>query len=97
MNSPEFETVRKRIELTKRQEAKHCFMAEYFLCARISEIISRKCPSDITTTPRGLTGKDVEQKVFMLGREKHDIVVFIVRAAKRDGKVRKWLARLVQF
>ena len=88
MDLPEVKIVRHRIELAKKPEAKYCFMAEYLLCARISEIVSKRCPSDITTTPRGLTGKDVKQTVFRLGKEKHDIIVFTVRTAKRDGKER---------
>lgn len=89
MELPEVEIVRHRIELTYEKEAKFCLMAEYLFCARISEVIGRKCPSDVTTTPRGLTGKDAKQQVFQLGKEKHDVAVFTVRTAKRQGTVRK--------
>lgn len=86
---PAVETVRHRIELTYEKEAKFCLMAEYLFCARISEVIGRKCPSDVTTTPRGLTGKDAKQTVFRLGKEKYDVAVFTVRTAKRQGTERK--------
>jgi len=86
---PEVETVRKRIELATKREAKFCFMAEYLFCARISEIVGRKCFSDVTTEARGITGKDAKQIVFKQGKEKHDAVVFTIRTAKRGGKERK--------
>jgi len=71
------------------KEAKFCLMAEYLFCARISEIIGRKCPSDSHTTARGITGRNVEQKVFKLGEKNYDVAVFTVRTAKRGGKERK--------
>jgi hypothetical protein len=86
---PKVETVRHRIELAQKLEAKFCFMAEYLFCARISEIIGRKCPSDTSTTPRGITGRDVKQAVFKRGKKKYDVAVFTVRTAKRGGKERK--------
>lgn len=89
MELPKVETIRQRIELAQEKEAKFCFMAEYLFCARISEIIGRKCPSDLTTTPRGITGKDVTQTVYKIGKQKFDVIVFTVRTAKRGGKERK--------
>jgi hypothetical protein len=89
MELPKVETIRNRIELTQSPEAKFCLMAEYLFCARISEIIGRKCPSDLTTTPRGITGKDVQQTAFKIGKQKYDVAVFTVRTAKRGGKERK--------
>jgi integrase len=86
---PEVETVRKRIESAAKEEAKFCFMAEYLFCARISEIIGRKCPSDRSTTARGITGRDVNQAVFKIGEKKYDVIVFTVRTSKRQGTVRK--------
>ena len=65
-------------------------MLEYLSCARISEIIAKKCPSDKTTTARGPTGRDVKRAIF---REKdgtkHDVVVFTIKTAKRHGKERQ--------
>lgn len=89
MDLPEFKTVRRRIETATKDEVKYCFMAEYLFCARISEIIGRKCPSDLTTEARGIKGKDAQQTIVRLGKEKHDAVVFTVRTAKRGGKERK--------
>lgn len=86
---PEFQTIRERIENAKDEEAKFCFMAEYLFCARISEIIGRKSPSDVTTTARGITGNDARQTVFKFQNKYHDIVVFTVRTAKRHGKERE--------
>jgi len=86
---PEVETVRRRIELARKPEAKFCFMAEYLFCARISEIIGRKCPSDKSTTARGITGRDITQAVFKRGKKKYDAAVFKVRTSKRQGTVRK--------
>ena len=88
MNIPEVETIRKRIANTRDMETRMCFTAEYLCCARISEIIGRKCPSDITTHARGFTGKDVKLTTFRQGKEPVDAVVFTVRTAKRGGKER---------
>ena len=89
MDLPEVMTIRRRIELAQKREAKFCFMAEYLFCARISEIIGCKCPSDVSTEARGITGQDAKQTVVSFGNEKHDTVVFTVRTAKRQGKERK--------
>jgi len=79
---PEFQTVRNRITRTKDQEAKFCFMAEYLFCARISEIVGRKSPSDVTTTARGITGEDAKQTIFKFQNKFYDVAVFTVRTAK---------------
>ena len=86
---PPFATIRQRIESTKEEETKFCFMAEYLFCARISEIIGRCSPSDVTTEARGICGKDAKQTIFKFRNEYFDIVVFTVRTAKRHGKIRK--------
>ena len=89
MSLPEVTEIRSRIQKTNKLQAKYCFMAEYLFCARISEIIGRKCPSDVTTTARELTGNDAKQTVVRVGSEKYDAVIFTVRTAKRYGKERK--------
>ena len=63
LDLPEFETVRRRIELAKKEDARFCFMAEYLFCARISEVVGLRHPSDITTTARGITGKAAKKTV----------------------------------
>ena len=89
MSFPEVTEIRSRIQKTNKLQAKYCFIAEYLFCARISEIIGRKCPSDVTTTARELTGNDAKQTVVRVGSEKYDAVIFTVRTAKRYGKERK--------
>jgi hypothetical protein len=64
-------------------------MAEYLFCARISEIVGKRYPSDITTKARGITGFDAKQHVVKVGLERYDAVVFTVKTAKRHGKIRK--------
>lgn len=86
---PHFDLVRQRIAKVKDEETKFCFMAEYLFCARISEIVGRCSPSDITTEARGITGKDAKQTIFKFRNKYHDIIVFTVRTAKRHGKIRK--------
>jgi len=85
---PETKLVRKQILKATPSEAKFGLMAEYLFCARACEIVARKCPSDISTTPRGLTGKDVKLDTYSIADQKYDVVIFTLRTAKRDGKVR---------
>ena len=89
---PEVETVRKRIEKAKNEEAKFCLMAAYLFCARASEIIGATNHYDVShgqTVAHGPTGKDVKLETFELGDIKTEVAVFSVRTAKRDGKIRK--------
>jgi len=89
---PEVETVRKRIESAKKEEAKFCLMAAYLFCARASEIIGATNRYDLKhnqTVARGPTGKDVKLETFELGDIKTEAAIFTVRTAKRDGKIRK--------
>jgi hypothetical protein len=86
---PEVNLIRQRIDSIKDEQLRFCFMAEYLFCARISEIIGRVSPSDITTEARGITGGDVKQTLFKFRNEYYDVIVFTVRTAKRHGKIRK--------
>ena len=86
---PPFDTIRQRIEKTREEETRFCFMAEYLFCARVSEVIGRCSPSDVTTEARGITGKDAYTTRFKFRNDLFDIVVFTVRTAKRNGKIRK--------
>lgn len=89
---PEVNTVRQRIETATKEEAKFCLMAAYLFCARVSEIIGSTNTYDTShnqTLARGPTGNDVKLETFELGDIKTEAVVFTVRTAKRDGKIRK--------
>ena len=89
---PEVETVRKRIETAAKKEAKFCLMSAYLFCARASEIIGITNSYDVIhgqTIARGPTGQDVKIETFELGDIKTEAVVFTIRTAKRDGKIRK--------
>ncbi|MDG6222311.1 MAG: hypothetical protein QCH99_03515 [Candidatus Bathyarchaeota archaeon] len=92
LSLPEVETVRKRIETTRKKEAKFCLMAAYLFCARASEIVGTTNSYDVShnqTLARGPTGKDVKIENFEVGDIKTQAAVFTVRTAKRDGKIRK--------
>jgi integrase len=89
---PEVETVRKRIETAAKKEAKFCLMSAYLFCARASEIIGITNSYDVIhgqTIARGPTGQDVKIETFELGDIKTEAIVFTIRTAKRDGKIRK--------
>jgi integrase len=89
LDLPEVETIRRRIQLAKPKEAKYCLMIEYLCCARISEIIGEKCPSDATTNARGISGQDIKQTVVRVNNQNYDAVVLTIKTAKRHGEIRK--------
>ena len=86
---PDVNIIRKRIQMASPKEAKYSLMAAYLFCARVSEIVGTKCPSDVGTTPRGVTGASLEYDTVALGEQEIEAAVFTVRTAKRDGKIRK--------
>ena len=89
---PEVDSIRKRIEMAPKKEAKFCLMAAYLFCARVSEIIgitNRYDETNNQTIARGPTGKDVKIVTFKLGDIKTEAAIFTIRTAKRDGKIRK--------
>ena len=89
---PEVETVRKRIEIATKKEAKFCLMAAYLFCARASEIVGATNKYDVKnnqTIARGPSGNDVKLETFEMGDIKTQAAIFTVRTAKRDGKIRK--------
>jgi hypothetical protein len=89
---PEVETVRQRIEMAAKKEAKFCLMAAYLFCARASEIIGATNSYDVShnqTLARGPSGQDVKRETFEIGDIKTEAAIFTVRTAKRDGKIRK--------
>lgn len=87
---PSVDSIRKRINKAEPKEAKYCLMTAYLFCGRVSEVISRICPSDLNkTSARGPTGKDAKLRTYKLGAIKEDAVVFTVRTAKRQGKERQ--------
>lgn len=83
MSLPSVEVVRQRIKSAHKEETRMCLTASYLLCARISEIISRTCPSDRTTS-RGPRGTDVKIQTW----KRRKVAVFRVKTAKRKGLVR---------
>jgi len=84
MSLPNVDVVRSRIEQAKPQEIEMCLKAAYLFCARISELVARKCPSDVTTTARAIKGSDVK----VIEHENCEVALFSVKTAKRDGKER---------
>jgi hypothetical protein len=88
MRFPEASTIRSLILKAKPTEARFLFMVEYLACSRICELVSQKYLSDVTTSPKSLTGKSVRQTVYRSGKEKHDVVIIEVKTAKRKGTTR---------
>jgi hypothetical protein len=80
---------RRRVEKLEVENVRYCLMTLYLFCGRISEVVSKKCPSDKRTTPRGPRGEDARIDVYQAGETKHEAVVFTVRTAKRDGLERR--------
>lgn len=87
MSLPDVETVRKRISQVERDDFRYCLMTAYLWAARISEVISRACLKD-ETVARGLKGSDVRLDNFVVGGNEIPCVVFNVRTAKREGRIR---------
>ena len=89
-NMPPVDSIRKRIESVDTEEARFCLMAEYLLCARISEIVGITSPSDLgKTLARGPKGTEVKLDVFELGPIREEAAIFTVYTAKRGGIERK--------
>lgn len=86
---PDVKIIRNRIKKASPQEAKYALMSAYLFCGRASEIISRKCPSDLHTTARGLKGSDLDFDNFAIGDINEEAAIFTLRTAKRGGKIRK--------
>jgi integrase len=87
---PTVDTIRNRINKAHPKQAKYCLMTAYLYCGRVSEVISKICPSDKTkTTARGPTGNDVKIRTYQKGQTKEEAAVFTVRTAKRQGKERQ--------
>lgn len=84
MRFPEVSEIRTLIQKAKPAEAKYLLMAEYLFCARVSELVSKKYLSDVSTTPRSLKGNSIRQEVFRSGKQKHDVIVVDVETAKRN-------------
>lgn len=90
MSLPSVEAIRQRIQQTSKPEAKYTLMAAYLFCARISEIVTRTCPSDIGhTQARGPTPQDLTFTTFELGPIKEEAAIFTIYTAKRGGRPRK--------
>lgn len=82
MSLPTVDEVRKRISQVPDEDGRFCLMAIYLFDARVSEVVSRKCPSDLHTNARGPRGVDVRRDLF--GAE--DLVaLFSLKTAKRGG------------
>lgn len=84
MSLPSVDVVRNRIKKVKPPSIRICLATAYLLCTRISELVARKCPSDVNTTPRAIKGSDVN----LMDYEGHEVALFKVRTAKRGGKER---------
>jgi hypothetical protein len=80
---PTVDEVRYRIEQAKPEPTRMILTDVYLKAGRISESISRKCPSD-TTTVYGPKGTDATTEDI----DGHEAVIFRVKTAKRNGKER---------
>jgi hypothetical protein len=85
---PDYDEVRKRIESVEFDMMKYCFMATYLFAARISEVVAYRNPHDSHTTPRGPKGIDASLDSYDFRGKNEPIVLFKVRTAKRQGRVR---------
>jgi len=86
---PDVNIIRNRIRKASPEQAKYSLMSAYLFCARVSEIVGTKCPSDIGTTPRGVKGTSLNYDTVLWRDQDIEAAVFTVRTAKRDGKIRK--------
>ena len=89
MELPETETIRKRIEKTKDETIKNLFKLEYLGCARISELVAKKCPSQTHTKVYGVRGSFAKKATYHKGKERHDVAVFSIPTAKHNGSIRQ--------
>jgi len=81
---PDLYDVRRRIETIKHRDQRYAIMFLYLIDGRVSEGVSKRCPKDIKTTPRGPTGKDVDY----LTHKGEEAAIFHVLISKRDGAPR---------
>jgi len=78
---PNYRQVRKLIESIPEKRFRIGAMYGYLIAGRVSEIVTKKCPSDIKTTPNGPYGKDFDTASF----EGTEVLVLNVKTSKRDG------------
>lgn len=87
MSLPTVEKIRSRIEQVEHPEMQILLKCSYLFASRISELVSKACPSD-NTVARGGTGKDAQRFSFTIGALRSECAAFKLRTAKRGGKER---------
>jgi hypothetical protein len=87
MSLNDVEEVRNRIARVEREDYRYCLMTTYLFDARISEVVANACPKD-TTVARGPKGSDAKLDNFVQSGTEIPCVVFTVKTAKRQGKLR---------
>ena len=88
MSLPSADEIRSRIESVHDEAMRLCLMTTYLYCGRISEVIGKAYPSD-QTVGRGPTPQDVSEEIYKVGEHEYPAIVFTVRTAKLQGKIRK--------
>jgi len=77
--------VRKRIVQATKESHRMGLMYGFLIAGRASEIVGKRCLSDVKTTPRGPTGRDFELAEARVNDVDYEVVVFNVKTSKREG------------
>lgn len=86
--------VRTRIESIKDEKYRHAFMYQLLICGRISEVCGKYAPRGTDAIETIFTverQKEIEldgRKVTIIEKENVPFVLFVVKTAKRKGKLR---------
>lgn len=78
---PTYKTVRKLITKIPEKQYRIGSLYGYLIAGRVSEIVTKVCPSDTGTTPNGPLGADFD----IANYEDHEVLVLNVKTSKRDG------------
>lgn len=78
---PNYKTVRKLITQIPERSFRLGVMYGYLIAGRVSEIVTKICPSDTGTTPNGPYGRDYDLAKY----NDHDVLILNVKTSKREG------------
>lgn len=83
--TPRASEVRGRIDEIDKEPYRYGMMYGFLIAGRICEVVSRACPSDVKTTPRGPTANDFEVAETRVNDENIEALLLHVKTGKRGG------------